>query len=139
MNTLKLTLLTAFLLICTPLAMLANTAAAKAQATGEKAPASVEESIEVLRENGVIERSDYWLKNAHPGQKCSGRAVGMLIVNTVSKKKAVSSVEEACDYLHSQGLMDRPADWKRNARKGKTCKGESVAELIGNLATLLKR
>ncbi len=98
----------------------------------------LEASVNVLKERGIIKDASYWLANARAGKKCAGENVGALIVNTVSRKKQVSTLEEACDYLHSTGLMDRPGDWKKYARKGKSCRGESVAGLIASLDALTK-
>ncbi|MDR1011095.1 MAG: FAD-dependent oxidoreductase [Opitutaceae bacterium] len=94
---------------------------------------SLEASINALKERGLLKETAFWLKNTKPGMKCAGEPVGELIVNAASHKKRVSSLGAACDYLHSQGALDRPADWKRFARKGKTCRGESVAALIVRL------
>ncbi|WP_068770264.1 FAD-dependent oxidoreductase [Termitidicoccus mucosus] len=100
--------------------------------------AGLEASVNALKERGIIREASYWMANARAGKKCAGDYVEILIINAVSRKKPVSTLDEACDYLHSAGLMDRPGDWKKYARKGKSCRGESVAGLIAGLDALTK-
>ncbi|MDR2674141.1 MAG: FAD-dependent oxidoreductase [Opitutaceae bacterium] len=114
------------------LAVRTNAANGNKTAVAQNAPLA--DAVAILGERGVIGNASIWLAGARPGKKCGGGSVGELIIKAVSKKKRVSSLEEACDHLHAAGLMERPADWKKNARKGKTCRGESVAALIVNLA-----
>jgi hypothetical protein len=93
----------------------------------------LEKNLAALQARGIIKQPGYWLKNARPGGKCAGANVAKLITNAVSLKKPGVTLDEACDHLHAAGLMDRPADWKRHAREGKTCTGAGAAKLIAAL------
>jgi hypothetical protein len=98
----------------------------------------LEKNVAALQTRGIINAGDYWLANARPGRNCAGHLVGKLITNAVSAQKPGVTLDEACDYLRAAGLMDRPADWKRHAVKGKTCTGASTAKLIAALEQLTR-
>lgn len=111
----------------------ASVAAQDARSATSAQNVSLEDAVSALKERGVIKQSAYWLANARTGKKCKGAGVADLIIKAVGKKAKVSTLDEACERLHAAGLLDNPGDWKKHARKGSTCKGESVASLILNL------
>jgi hypothetical protein len=92
-------------------------------------------ALATLQARGIITRPDYWLANARPGKTCSGPNVAKLITRAAAAQTPeIQTLEAACDHLAAAGLLDRPADWKKHAQKGKTCRGESVATLLARLA-----
>jgi hypothetical protein len=103
------------------------------------AAADLQKNVSALQARGIINVSGYWLENARPGKTCAGHLVGELITGAVALEKPGATLAEACDHLRAAGLMERPADWKRHAVKGKTCTGASTANLIAALEKFTRK
>ena len=101
-------------------------------------PAKMKAAITYLEKSGIITDADYWIENAKAGSSIEGEKVAALIINTVSKKQKVSTIDEACDYMEKRGTLKRTDYWRKNAREGSKCTGAQTAALITRMEALAK-
>ncbi|MDR1789439.1 MAG: FAD-dependent oxidoreductase [Opitutaceae bacterium] len=91
-------------------------------------------ALDALNARGIVTSTAYWRKAAVPGGKCSGANVAVILLKAAAlKNPSITSLDAACDFLAANGALERPADWKAHAVKGKFCRGESVAKTLAAL------
>jgi hypothetical protein len=93
-------------------------------------------SVAALQARGFVQDDEYWTEKARSGETCDGAKVALLIMTVVNNRTKAASLDEACDYLHKVHAISNPKTWKQNAVRGRTCRGDHVAKLIGALDRL---
>lgn len=105
-----------------------------AMASAVDLASGLDADLQQLVDRKIIDSPDYWREHAVKGKTCDGAKAADLILRAAREIDPSATAATAAKTLGENALVSRPEYWAEHAVAGKTCAGESVASLIGNIA-----
>jgi hypothetical protein len=100
-------------------------------------PTQLTNDLQVLVERKIIDKMDYWQRNAVAGGRCDGELVAELLLKAAKQFAPADSLDSAVSVLRGQQVVTSATYWQENSVKGKECSGTHVSKVIQNLARRL--